>query len=255
MGHFVASYKQSMPQASMALLHRHYQPLHGMKCSAAKPQRGLILVLRSVEATRGRAASHSYGWYEMHQGLRAFRYATKAGEAVRGLPGRCPSNPACRKWPDWRKAGARLAPAQRPPCRGLARCDTGVKLSHEAFCVEVNPNGATGQQPTPDPSLGGEGEKPTPNPSLGRGTQSNLPVARKAPSPGRGRGWAAGGGLPGVGQDFGPQAYRFVVLACTFLFVRSSSLYKGGRTNAQEHVCSLRGGRRLRRVHDTPIMP
>ena len=31
------------------------------ECSPAKPQRGLTLVLRSVEATKGRAASHSYG--------------------------------------------------------------------------------------------------------------------------------------------------------------------------------------------------
>ena len=41
-----------------------------------KPQRGLTLVLRSVEATKGRAASHSYGWYGMQRGMHAFRYAT-----------------------------------------------------------------------------------------------------------------------------------------------------------------------------------
>ena len=36
-----------------------------MKCTAVKPQRGLTLV-----------ASHSYGWYGMQRGKRAFRYAT-----------------------------------------------------------------------------------------------------------------------------------------------------------------------------------
>ena len=41
-----------------------------------KPQSGLTLVLRSVEATRGRAASHSYGWLNGGNIKHAFRYAT-----------------------------------------------------------------------------------------------------------------------------------------------------------------------------------